>query len=104
MSPRFALGAGGLALVIALAVLVGLGLSDGFDRPIIEAVREPGLRDLLSPLRVITELGSTWAITAMAAVAFVFGAAIGPWRHGLIGALTIGAASRASSSLKLATT
>jgi undecaprenyl-diphosphatase len=102
MSPRIALGAGGLALVIALAVLVGLGLTDGLDRPIIEAVRQPALRDLLAPLRVITELGSTWAITAMAAVTFVFGAAIGPWRHGLIGALTIGAASIANSSLKLA--
>ena len=102
MSPRIALGAGGLALVIALAALVGLGVTDGFDRPIIEAVRHPDLRDLLSPLRVITELGSTWAITAMAAVTFVLGAAIGPWRHGLIGALTIGAASIANSSLKLA--
>ena len=91
----------GIAAVVALAVLVSTDLTDAFDRSIITAVRSELVRDLLSPLGIVTELGSTWAVTAMAAVAFVFGAAIGPWRHGLAGALTILAASILNSALKL---
>jgi undecaprenyl-diphosphatase len=93
--------AGGIAAVVALAVLVSTDLTDAFDRSIIEAVRSELARDVLSPLGIITELGSTWAVTAMAVVAFVFGAAIGPWRHGLAGALTILLASILNSALKL---
>lgn len=102
MASRIALAGGGVALVIALAVAVSLGLTDAFDQAVIQAVRVPALHGLLAPLGIITELGSTWAITAMAAVAFLAGAAIGMWGHGLIGALTIGLASIANSSLKLA--
>jgi membrane-associated phospholipid phosphatase len=93
--------AGGIAFVIALAVLVSNDLTDAFDGSVIEAVRSELVRDLLSPLRIITELGSTGAVTAMAAVAFVFGAAIGPWRHGLAGAITILLASILNSVLKI---
>jgi undecaprenyl-diphosphatase len=91
----------GIAVVVALAVLVSTDLTDAFDRSIISAVRSELARDVLSPLGVITELGSTWAVTAMAAVAFVFGAAIAPWRHGLAGALTILLASILNGALKL---
>jgi len=102
MASRIALAGGGVALVIALAVGVSLGLTDGLDHAIIESVRAPALQGLFAPLRIITELGSTWAVMAVAAVTFLAGVAIGPWRHGLIGALTIGLASIANSSLKLA--
>ena len=94
--------AGGVALVAGLAILVGSDLADGFDRSIIDAMRSDLVCDVLSPLRLITELGSTGAVTAMAAVAFVLAAAIGPWRHGLAGALTILLASVLNGALKLA--
>jgi len=102
MAPPIALAAGGVALVIALAVGVSLDLTDGFDHAVIQAVRAPALQGILAPLGIITELGSTWAITVIAAVTLLVGVAIGPWRHGLIGAVTIGLASIANSSMKLA--
>lgn len=88
--------------MIALAVGVSLDLTDGFDHAVIQAVRAPALQGILAPLGIITELGSTWAITVIAAVTLLVGVAIGPWRHGLIGAVTIGLASIANSSMKLA--
>jgi undecaprenyl-diphosphatase len=95
------LAAAGVAIVLALAVFVSMDLTDAFDRSIIEAVRSDALHDLFGPLRFITELGSTGAVTVVAVVAFVFGVAIGPWRHGLAGALTILLASMANGGLKL---
>ena len=87
-------------MVIALAVMVSLDLTDAFDRAVIDTVRAPELRGLLRPLRFVTELGSTWAVTAMAAITFFVAAAIGPWRHGLIGAITIGLASLGNTLFK----
>ena len=98
--PWPALGIGGVAMVIALAVMVSADLTDTFDGTIMDAVRAAALHDLLAPLGVITELGSTWAVTMVAFLTFAVGAAIGPWRHGLAGALTIGVASAANSALK----
>lgn len=92
--------AGGIAFVIALAVLVSSDLTDAFDRSIIEAVRSELVRDLLSPLRLITELGSTVAVTAVAVVAVVLGTATGSWRHGVAGAITILLASLLNGALK----
>jgi undecaprenyl-diphosphatase len=100
--PAVLLALAGVLTVVGLAVLVSAGLTDGFDAAIIGAVRSEALHDILSPLRWITELGSTGAVTAMAAVAFAFAALIGPWRHGAIAAATILLASIANSSLKLA--
>ena len=94
------LAAGGIGIVVLLAVAVTSGLSDGFDRSIIEAVRAPGLHDLLSPLRAITELGSTGAVTVVAVLTLMVGVLIGPWLHGLIGAIAIGLASAANQGLK----
>ncbi len=94
------LGAG-IGIVAALAAAVATGTSEGFDGAVIHAVRAPALDTILSPLRWITQLGSTWAIFAVAALAFGFAAAIGPWRHGLAGALTILAASIGNSFLKI---
>ena len=90
-TPSLALG--GILLVIGLAVLVSIDASDGFDRAIIEAVRNPDVSNLLAFLGPISELGSTGAVTIVAFLTFAVGAAIGPWRHGLIGAATIGGAA-----------
>lgn len=96
------LGASLVVVFVLLAVGVSLDLTDPVDLAIIGAVRTPELRDLLSPLRLITELGSTWAVTAVAAITLFVGAAIGPWLHGAIGAVTIGLAALGNSALKVA--
>ncbi len=83
----------GVAIVILLAIAVSLDLTDALDRSIIEIVRSDPLAGVLSPLRWITELGSTAAITGVALATAVIGLAIGPWLHGVAGALTIGLAS-----------
>lgn len=94
------LAAGGVGIVALLAIAVTNDLSDGFDQSIIEAVRAPGLHDLLSPLRAITELGSTGAVTVVALLTLLVGVLIGPWLHGLIGAIAIGLASAGNQALK----
>ena len=101
-SERFVpiLAAGGIGLVVLLAVAVTNGISDPFDRSIIEVVRARELHDLLSPLQFITQLGSTGAVTAVAVLTLVVGVLVGPWIHGLIGAITIGLASLANEALK----
>lgn len=95
------LALGGAVLVIGLAVLVSVDATDAFDRAVIDLVRAPSLHGLLSPLRLVTEAGSTWAVTAMAIGVLVLGLAIGMTRHGVIGALTITLASLANSGFKL---
>lgn len=92
---------GGIGLVVLLAFAVTGGISDAFDRSVIEAVRAEQLRDLLSPLRTITELGSTGAVTVVAVLTLVVGVLVGPWLHGVIGAAAIGLASLANQMLKL---
>ena len=88
--------------MVGLAVLVSAGLTDAFDRAIIEALRSELVRTYLAPLEQLTELGSTGAVVAIAVVAFVFAALIGPWRHGVVASLTIMLASFANSSIKIA--
>lgn len=99
--PLLLLALGGALTVIGLAVLVSLELTLAFDRAVIDAVRTPGFQGVAWVLGPLTELGSTWAIILMSAVVFVFAAAIGPWRHGLIGGVVIGLASAANSTFKL---
>jgi undecaprenyl-diphosphatase len=84
---------GGVLLFVGLAFLVMTDASDVFDRTIIEGVRNPATSNALAFLGPLTDLGSTGAVTVVAMLTFALGAAIGPWRHGLIGALTIGAAA-----------
>ena len=91
---------GGLAVVALLAVAVTNGMSDDLDGAVIGVVRSAALGAILSPLRWITELGSTGAVTVMAVVAVLIGLRVGPWLHGLAGALTIGLASIANQWLK----
>ena len=95
------LAAGGLGVVVLLAIAVTSGMSDGFDAAVIGVVRSTALDVPLSPLRWITELGSTGAVTLVAIIAIVLGVLIGPWLHGLLGAATIGLASLANSWIKV---
>jgi undecaprenyl-diphosphatase len=92
----------GIAIVAGLALLVVADLTVGFDQAIIDALRSPLVHEPLSPLRAVTELGSTGAVIIVAAIAFAFAAAIGPWQHGLLAALTILLASIANATLKVA--
>lgn len=94
------LALGGVGIVVLLALAVTSGASEAFDRSIIEAVRANGLHDLMSPLRAITELGSTGAVTIVAVLTLLVGILIGPWLHGVLGAITIGLASLANQMLK----
>lgn len=96
------LAMGGIAFFLLLAVLVATGLSDAIDLPIIHAVRDPALDALLWPLRPITDLGSTAVIGGTALAALALAVAIGPWRHGVAGALTIALAALGNSLVKLA--
>lgn len=92
----------GIGLVLLLAVLVTTGLSDPVDAAVIAGVRWPELGGLLAPLRQITELGSTVAVTAVAVLTLALAVTIGPWRHGIAGALTTLVASLLNGSIKLA--
>jgi len=99
-TPLLALG--GIGLVVTLAVLVSTGISDPVDSGVIGAVRSPDLSGLLAPLLQITELGSTAAVVVVALLTLALALAIGPWRHGVAGALTMVLASVLNGSLKLA--
>jgi membrane-associated phospholipid phosphatase len=101
-SVELALAAGGAALVIGLAIMVSVDLTDGFDGTLIGLIRSSELLGLFAPLRVITELGSTVAVSLVALLALAVGAAIRMWRTGLVGAITIALASIANSTLKIA--
>ncbi len=91
----------GILLVVGLGVLVSVDAVDAFDRSLIQAVRDPDVDDALAFLAPLTDLGSTGAVTVVAFLTFAVGAAVGPWRHGLIGAATIGAASLGVELVKL---
>lgn len=94
------LAAAGVGMVVVLALLVISGVSRPFDDAVRDAVRHPDLVGPLSFLRPLTELGSTWAVTAVAAMVILVGLAIGPWMHGLIGAAVVAGASIGNSLLK----
>ncbi len=91
----------GVAIVVLLAIAVSLDLTDALDRSIIAIVRSDPLADVLSPLRRITELGSTGAVAGVAVVTVIAGLLIGPWLHGVAGAMTIGLASLVNQAFKL---
>lgn len=99
--PMLILAIAGILFVIGLTMLVSLELTDAFDRAVVWAVRAPAMQDVAQLLGPITEFGSTAAIMIMVAVVFLFAAAIGPWRHGLIGGVVIGIAIVANSTFKL---
>jgi undecaprenyl-diphosphatase len=87
-------------LFLLLAVLARTGTTDAFDSAVIDLVRAPELHDLLAPLRWITELGSTWAVIVLAAVALLVGWVAGLGRDGAAAGLAIGVGSLAIEILK----
>lgn len=91
----------GIAGVAAMAALVVTGATEALDRALLEAVRAPELAGPLAPLGPITELGSTWAVTIVAAIVVAVGLAVGPWLHAVIGAAVIGLASLGTSLIKV---
>jgi len=88
------------ALFLLLAILAGTGTTGVFDAAVIDLVRAPELHDLLSPLRWITELGSTGAVIVLAAVALLVGWMARLSRDGAAGAFAIGVGSLAIEVLK----
>lgn len=91
----------GLATIVALALLVVTRWSDPFDDAVIRFVRQPALNAVLAPLDVITELGATGAVTLVAFITLLLGTLVGPWLHGLVGALTIALASIGNQLFKV---
>jgi undecaprenyl-diphosphatase len=80
----------GILLVALLAFGVTIDVTDAFDQAVLEFIQSGGPTGGLAILDPITELGSTAAVTIIAIACLVIGAAIGPWRHGVIGAAVIG--------------
>jgi undecaprenyl-diphosphatase len=95
-----ALVIGALLFVLGLAVLVATDRTDAFDASVIRALRDPEVHDRLAFLRPLTELGSTGAVTLVAGLVAALGIAVGPWRHGVIGAATIAIASAGVEAVK----
>jgi undecaprenyl-diphosphatase len=92
----------GVVIVVALAGGIASGASDSFDAALINAIRGDALDGrLLSPLRYVTELGSTGAVSVIALFALVAGIAVGRGRLGLVAALTIVLAAIGNSLLKI---
>jgi undecaprenyl-diphosphatase len=92
----------GILLVALLAILVSVDATDALDRAILDAIRAPGPGSPLDVLDPITELGSTAAVTIVAALTLLLGVAAGPWRHGVLGAVTIGIATIGVEAVKAA--
>jgi undecaprenyl-diphosphatase len=91
----------GVAFVAALAIGVATGVLDPFDAAVTNAIRSDGLAGVLWPLRYVTELGATWAVTTVAVVVLIVGLAVNRPRLGLTAALTISLASIGNSLLKI---
>jgi len=90
------------ATFVVLAVLVAGGASDGFDASVIALVRSAALELPLAPLRHVTELGSTWAVTIVAVVTLLLGVVLRRPRTGAAGAVTIALASLVNGFAKIA--
>jgi undecaprenyl-diphosphatase len=90
----------GIAIVVTLALLVVNGLTDPFDAAVISFVRQPALDAPLAPLKLVTQLGSTEAVAAVAVVVLLVLALRGNPRWGLASAVTIGIASLLNAGFK----
>jgi membrane-associated phospholipid phosphatase len=86
--------------VVVLGLLVANDLTDAVDAALIDLVRSEAVRAPLAPLRWITEAGSTWAVTAVAAALIVGLTLVGRLRLGALAALFISAASLGNTLLK----
>lgn len=94
------LSAIGILLVVLLGFLVTIDVTDGFDQAVLEFIQSGWPTGSLAILAPITELGSTAAVTIIAIVCLVIGAAVGPWWHGVIGAAVIGLTALAVEVVK----
>jgi undecaprenyl-diphosphatase len=94
------LAIGSALVVMVLAALVATGVTDSIDVAITDVIRAPASRDLLAPLRQVTELGSTWAVTAVAVTLLVTGSLAGRPRDAIAGAATIAMAAAAIEIVK----
>ncbi len=74
---------------LLVALLVISGITYPIDAAVTAVVRAPELHDALSPLALLTELGSTWAIIGVGALVLLAGVLGGRPRDGAAGALTI---------------
>ncbi len=91
----------GAVAFVLLTIMAGTGMTDGFDAAVIEAVRSAALHDLLSPLRWITELGSTVGVTLVVITVIPLGLLSGRPGDGLAGAFTIGLSALAVAQIKV---
>ncbi len=91
-----------LALIVGLVMLIDAGAVRAIDEAVIDAVRAQPLVAPLVWLGSATQLGSTWAIAIVAVVVAAVELFAGRIRLGLAAAATIGLASLANSSIKLA--
>lgn len=91
----------GIAAFIGLVAAVVTETAAPFDAAAIDFVDSLESAGITGAMRAITELGSTAAVAAVAILTLAVGIAVGPWLHGLIGALTIGLAALANSAFKL---
>lgn len=91
-----------LALIVGLVMLIDAGAVRAIDEAVIDAVRAQPLVAPLAWLGSATQLGSTWAIAMVAVVVAAVELFAGRIRLGLAAAATIGLASLANSSIKLA--
>jgi undecaprenyl-diphosphatase len=76
-------------VVLLLAIVVTTGVTDTIDIAITDVIRAPAAHDLLAPLRQVTELGSSWAVTSVAVILLVAGSMAGRPRDAIAGAATI---------------
>ena len=76
-------------VVLLLAIVVTAGVTDTLDIAVTDLIRAPAARDLLAPLRQVTELGSSWAVTTVAVILLVAGSMAGRPRDAITGAATI---------------
>jgi membrane-associated phospholipid phosphatase len=87
--------------VVILGLLVANDLTDAVDAALIGLVRSEALRLPLAPLRWVTEAGSTWAVTAIAAGLIVGLTLVGRLMLGALAAFFISAAALGNTQLKL---
>jgi membrane-associated phospholipid phosphatase len=78
--------AAGFALLL---LAVALGLTDAVDAALISALGVPAPSELLDPLLAVTNMGSSWAIVTVGALALLAGWAAHRPRDGALGAVVI---------------
>ena len=89
-----------MATLVVLGLLVANDLTDAVDAALIGVVRSEMTQVVLSPLRWVTEAGSTWAVTLVAAGLIVGMTLVGRLMLGALAAFFVSAASLGNTLLK----